>query len=187
MAETKPRTALIVIDAQQEYFAPVGKAVLPGGPAAVKKIAEALAWARQQKLPVIHVVHESTKPGAAIFAPGCPALAIHPDAAPAAGEPVVQKHMPGSFTGTKLEEILRAQGIERVVIAGFMTQMCVDTTTRQAAHLGFQVTVLSDATAAMAVKAPDGETIPAEQVHRTHLGSLSGFLAEVKQLQELTT
>lgn len=183
MAETK--TALIVIDVQQEYFAPTGKVVLPGGPAAAKKIAEALAWARQQKLPVIHVVHESRKPNAPIFAPGSPALAIHPAAQPAPGEPVVQKHLPGSFTGTKLEEILRQQGIERLVIAGFMTQMCVDTTTRQAAHLGFQVTVLSDATAAMAVKGPDGEAIPADQVHKTHLGSLSGFLAEVKSVKDV--
>lgn len=155
MAETK--TALIVIDAQQEYFAPTGKVVLPGGPAAAKKIAEALAWARQQKVPVIHVVHESRKPNAPLFAPGSPALAIHPAAQPAPGEPVVQKHLPGSFTGTKLEEILRQQGIAR----------------------------LSDATAAMAVKGPDGETIPADQVHKTHLGSLSGFLAEVKSVKDV--
>jgi len=156
--------------------------VLPGGPAAVRRIAHALKWAREQKLPVIHVVHESRKPNAAIFAPGSPALEIHPDARPTSGEPVVQKDLPGSFTGTKLEELLRAQGIERVVLAGFMTQMCVDTTARQAAHLGFRVTVLSDATAAMGVKGPEGKTISAEQVHRTHLGSLCGFLADVKPL-----
>ncbi len=179
------KTALIVIDAQQEYFAPIGKVVLPQGPQAVKKIAEVLAWARAEKVPVIHVVHESRKPNASTFAPGSPALEIHPDAQPVPGEPVVQKHLPGSFTGTKLEEVLRTQGIERLLIAGFMTQMCVDTTTRQAAHLGFQVTVLSDASAAMAVRGPDGETIPAEQVHRTHLGSLSGFLAEVKPLKDV--
>jgi nicotinamidase-related amidase len=141
-----PKTARLVIDAQQEYFAPIGKVVLPQGPAAVKKIAEALAWARATKLPVIHVVHESRRPSASIFAPGSPALEIHGDARPVAGEPVVQKHLPGAFTGTRLEE-----------------QMCVDTTARQAAHLGFQATVLADATAAMAVKGPEGETIPAEQ------------------------
>ena len=174
--------ALVVIDAQQEYFAPAGKVVLPGGPAAVARIADALAWARAQGLPVVHVVHESRKPGAAIFAPGSPALEVHPAARPVPGEPVVRKHLPGSFTGTKLEELLRAQAVERVILAGFMTQMCVDTTAREAAHRGFQVTVLSDATAAMAVKGPDGETIPAEQVQRTHLGSLSGFLADVRPL-----
>ena len=177
--------ALIVIDAQQEYFAPAGKIVLPGGPPAVERIADALAWARAQGLPVIHVVHESRKAGAAIFAPGSPALEVHPAARPAPGETVVTKHLPGSFTGTTLEELLRARGVERVLLAGFMTQMCVDTTARQAAHRGFQVTVLSDATAAMAVQAPDGETIPAAQVHRTHLGSLSGFIAEVKPLADV--
>ena len=179
--------ALIVIDAQQEYFAPAGKLVLPGGPAAVEKIAEALAWARAQGLPVVHVVHESRKPGAPIFAPGSPALEVHPKAKPAPGEPVVRKHLPGSFTGTRLEELLRAQGVERVLLAGFMTQMCVDTTARQAAHLGFQVTVLSDATAAMAVKGPDGAAIPADRAHPTPLGSLSGFLADIKPVADVVT
>ena len=66
-----------------------------------------------------------------------------------------------------------------------MTQMCVDTTTRQAAHLGFQVTVLADACAAKAVTGPDGVAITADQVHRTHLGSLSGFLADIKTVDDV--
>jgi nicotinamidase-related amidase len=178
-------TALVVIDAQQEYFAPLGKVVLPDGPAAVKRIARALAWARAEKVSVIHIVHESRKAGAAIFAPGSPALAVHPDAAAVGDEPVYTKHLPGSFTGTPLEETLRKHGVERVIVAGFMTQMCVDTTTRQAAHLGFSVTVLSDATAAKSVVGPDGATIAADLVHRTHLGSLNGFLAEIKTTADL--
>ena len=179
------RTALVVIDAQQEYFAPLGKVVLPDGPAAVKRIGRALAWARAEKVPVIHIVHESRKAGAAIFAPGSPALAVHPDAAAVGDEPVYTKHLPGSFTGTPLEETLRKHGVERVIVAGFMTQMCVDTTTRQAAHLGFSVTVLSDATAAKSVVGPDGGTIAADLVHRTHLGSLNGFLAEIQTTADL--
>jgi nicotinamidase-related amidase len=105
---------------------------------------------------------------------------------PAAGERVITKHLPGSFTGTPLEGALRERGIERLIVAGFMTQMCVDTTTREAAHRGFKVTVLADATAAMEVRAPDGEVIPHDQVHRTHLGSLSGFLAEIKRTDDIT-
>jgi nicotinamidase-related amidase len=180
------KAALLVIDAQQEYFAPIGKVVLPDGPRAVERIARTLSWARGSGVPVFHIVHESRRPGATIFVPGSPALAIHPAATPEAGEPVLQKHLPGSFTGTALEEELRRRAIERVIVSGFMTQMCCDTTTRQAAHLGFQVTILSDATAAMSVKGPDGVAIPHDVVHRTHLGSLSGFLAEVKSSADVT-
>lgn len=154
--------------------------VLPGGPAAVARIARLLEWARATRVPVFHIVHESRKPGAQIFAPGSPALAVHPLAAPREGEPVIQKHLPGSFTGTRLEAELRERGIERVIVSGFMTQMCCDTTAREAAHRGFSVTMLSDATAAMDVKGPDGVVIPHDVVHRTHLGSLNGFLAEVR-------
>jgi nicotinamidase-related amidase len=179
------RAALIIIDAQQEYFAPIGKVVLPDGPRAVARIAETLRWARAQRMPVFHIVHESRRPGATTFAPGSPALAIHDAVAPAAGEPVITKHLPGSFTGTALEAELRALGVERVIVSGFMTQMCCDTTAREAAHRGFKVTMLSDATAAMDVKAPDGGVIPHDQVHRTHLGSLNGFLAEVKRTAEV--
>jgi nicotinamidase-related amidase len=176
---TPERTALVIIDAQEEYFARIGTVVLPEGPAAVARIERALGWARGAGVPIVHIVHESRRPNATTFAPGSPTLAIHPQAAPLGNEPVMRKHLPGSFTGTELEAFLRGRGIERVLIAGFMTQMCVDTTARQAAHLGFQAAVLADACAAKSVTAPDGATIPSEQVHRTHLGSLQGFLAEI--------
>jgi nicotinamidase-related amidase len=111
--------------------------------------------------------------------PGSPALEIHPAVQPAPGEPVVTKHLPGSFTNTGLEEHLRRHGIEQVIISGFMTQMCCDTSAREAAHRGFKVLMVADAMAAMPVKGPDGALIPHDQVHRTHLGSLNGFLATV--------
>ncbi|HEY3068320.1 MAG TPA: cysteine hydrolase family protein [Methylomirabilota bacterium] len=179
------KVALVIIDVQQEYFAPGGRLPLPQGPDAVKQIVRTLDWARDRRVPVFHIVHESRRPQAAIFAPGSPGLAMHPDVKPAAGEPIIQKHLPGAFTGTSLEDELKKRGVEQVVVAGFMTQMCVDTTTRQAAHLGYKVTVLSDATAAMDVKDPDGRVIPADAVHRTHLGSLNGFLAEIKRAADL--
>lgn len=181
------KAALLIIDAQQEYFAPIGKVVLPDGPQAVARIAELLRWARTSNLPVFHIVHESRRPGATTFVPGSPALAIHEAVTPTGGEPVITKHLPGAFTNTPLEAELRRRGIERVIVSGFMTQMCCDTTTREAAHRGFKVTLLSDATAAMDVKALDGAVIPHDQVHRTHLASLSGFLAEVKRTDEVIT
>ena len=125
------------------------------------------------------MVHESRRPNPTTFVPGSPALELHPEARPAGGEPVITKHLPGSFTNTGLEEHLRRHGIEQVIVSGFMTQMCCDTTAREAAHRGFKVLLAADAMAAMPVKGPDGVVIPADQVHRTHLGSLNGFLATV--------
>jgi transcription elongation factor GreA len=151
----------------------------------VARIAVTVRWARESRLPVFHIVHESRRPGAATFVPGSPALAIHDAVTPRAEEPIITKHLPGAFTDTALEAELRRRGIERVIVSGFMTQMCCDTTTREAAHRGFKVTLLSDATAAMDVKGPDGLVIPHDQVHRTHLGSLNGFLAEVKRSDEV--
>ncbi len=77
-------TALLIIDAQQEYFAPLGKLVLPEGPRAVERIALTLDWARRCGISVFHIVHESQRPEG-IFAPGSPALAIHSAVTPAAG------------------------------------------------------------------------------------------------------
>jgi nicotinamidase-related amidase len=181
------KTALLVIDAQQEYFAPDGKLVLPDGPPAVERIAELLAWARAQGVPVVHVVHESRRPNPSTFAPGSPGLEIHAAARPAPGELVLTKHLPGSFTNTGLEEHLRRHGIEQIIVSGFMTQMCCDTTAREGAHRGFKVLMAADAMAAMPVRGPDGVIVPHDQVHRTHLGSLNGFLATVTTSSALTT
>src|SRR5919201_3863080 len=115
------KTALLIIDAQQEYFAPVGKIVLPDGPQAITRIAQVLEWARGHDVPVFHIVHESRRPNPITFAPGSPTLEIHPAVRPRDGEPVIQKHLPGSFTNTSLEAELRRRGIERVIVAGFMT------------------------------------------------------------------
>lgn len=180
------KTAILVIDAQQEYFAPIGRLVLPAGPGAVERIADLLAWARAGGVPVVHVVHESRRPNPTTFAPGSPGLEIHPAAQPVPGEPIVTKHLPGSFTNTGLEEYLRRHGIEQLIVSGFMTQMCCDTTAREAAHRGFKVLMAADAMAAMPVKGPDGAVVPHDQVHRTHLGSLNGFLATVTTSAALT-
>jgi hypothetical protein len=81
---------------------------------------------------------------------------------------------------------LRRHGIEQLIVAGLMTEMCCDTTAREAAHRGFKVLMAADAMAAMPVKGPDGILVPHDLVHRTHLGSLNGFLATVTSAAALT-
>jgi len=81
---------------------------------------------------------------------------------------LLQKPLPGSFTNTNLEAWLKERSIDTVVICGYMTQMCCDTTARQAAHLGFSVEFLSDATGTLQITNYAG-TVPAEQLHRAIL------------------
>ena len=81
---------------------------------------------------------------------------------------MIEKNLPGSFTGTVLEQWLREMDIDTVVIAGYMTQMCCDTTARQALHLGFAVEFLSDATGTLSISNYAG-SVTAEELHRAIL------------------
>jgi nicotinamidase-related amidase len=102
--------------------------------------------AREAHLPVFHIRHEEA-PGAPVFAADGPLVETMPEVAPRGLEPVVVKHSPGSFTNTELGAVLEQFGVRRVVIAGFMTHMCCDTTARQASERGLDVIFLTDGTA----------------------------------------
>jgi nicotinamidase-related amidase len=176
-------TALVVIDIQNDYF-PKGAMELEGADAAGAKAAEALAKFREQGLPVFHVRHLSTRPGATFFLPGTPGAEIHASVAPREGEIVVEKNFPNSFRGTALQNYLDKHKIKNLTVAGMMTHMCVDASVRQAADLGYKVTLLADACATRA-QAFGGETIPARQVHGAFLAALNGFYAKVINTHEL--
>jgi len=176
-------TALVVIDIQNDYF-PGGSMELEGAEAAGAKAGEALAKFRARKLPVIHVRHLSVRPGATFFLPGTRGAEIHDSVKPASGETVVEKNFPNSFRNTPLEEILKGSGVKNLVMAGMMTHMCVDASVRQAADLGYKVTLLADACATRA-QSFGGERIPARQVHAAFLAALNGFYAKVVNAHEL--
>jgi len=178
-----PDTALVVIDIQNDYF-PGGAMELEGAEAAGAKASEALAHFRAKKLPVIHVRHLSVRPGATFFLPGTRGAAIHSSVSPLEGETIVEKNFPNSFRSTRLEEILKGCGVKNLVMAGMMTHMCVDASVRQAADLGYKVTLLADACATRA-QSFGGETIPARQVHAAFLAALNGFYAKVVNAHEL--
>ena len=90
------------------------------------------------------------------------------------GEPLVVKHYPNSFRETNLLDLLKGWGIERVIITGMMTHMCVDATARAAADFGFQVIVAEDACATRDLKYGD-TTIPADHVHKAFLAALKSY------------
>ena len=128
--------ALLIIDIQNDYF-PGGAMALHEPEAAAANAAKLIAAFRQAGRPVIHMQHVSTRPGATFFLPNTPGVEIHASVRPLPGETVMQKHFPNCFRETKLLERLRGAGIGSLAIAGMMTHMCVDTTTRAASDLGF--------------------------------------------------
>lgn len=178
-----PDTALLIIDIQNDYF-PGGAMELEGAEAAGAKAGAAIRRFRERKLPVIHVRHLSVRPGATFFVPGTRGAEIHPLAQPLAGEQVVEKNFPNSWRQTALEKLLKEAGVQNLVVAGMMTHMCVDASVRQAADLGYKVTLLGDACATRA-QSFEGESVPARQVHAAFLAALNGFYAKVIHSHDL--
>jgi nicotinamidase-related amidase len=166
--------ALVIIDVQNEYFAPEGLWALPDAEAALAHIQELLAAARDARLPVFHVVHENLDPQGPVFRPGSRNVEMRAGLDVRTGEQRILKHYPGAFTQTPLEAYLRRAGADTLIICGFMTHMCCDTTTRQASERGYSVWFASDATATRDLKLGD-KVIPHQTIHESTLAVMTRF------------
>ncbi len=170
------KTAVVLIDYQNEYRS--GPLALPDEPAASSAARQLRTWADQAGIAVIHVLHRApaTSP---IFAADSPGAAPIDGLAPAPGETVVYKHLPSAFTGTGLADVLQALGVETLLVAGYMTHNCVDSTAREAFHRGYRVGVVADASATRNLPGPDGKAIPAATAHAAVLAGLGDRIAEI--------
>lgn len=167
------KTALLIIDIQKDYF-PGGKFPLVNPLEAAQKAYMILQCFREHDCPHVHIQHISTKPNATFFISGERGTDIHDSVAHFEGEPIVYKHEPNSFLNTNLLELLKSWEVERVVITGMMTHMCVDATARAASDLGFQVIIAEDACATRDLQYGD-TTIPADLVHKSFLAALKTY------------
>ncbi|WP_048648034.1 cysteine hydrolase family protein [Nitratireductor soli] len=170
------KTALMVIDFQNEYFS--GRMPIPNGTAALSNAKRLVEWADEHGMPVYHVQHV-TPPGAPIFAEGGDTVGFHPDIAPAPHHKIVRKTSVSVFPTTNIDEQLKNANIETLVIAGLMTHACVSGAARDAVPLGYEVVVASDACATRDITGPDGKTMPHESLHSASLVTLSDTFAEI--------
>lgn len=166
-------TALLIIDIQNDYF-PGGKMELEGSMAAALKAGALLQCFREHGNQHIHIQHESRNSGATFFIPGTDGIRIHDTVAHFENEPIVHKQFPNSFRETNLLELLNKWEIERVVICGMMTHMCVDATIRAAADFGFQVLIAEDACATKNLTYGD-VTVPASNVQAAFLAAFKSY------------
>ncbi|MCC7321944.1 MAG: cysteine hydrolase [Rubellimicrobium sp.] len=170
------RTALVVIDMQEEMATRTRSGRDRANPGAEAHIADLLALFRARGLPVVHVHHD--EPGSPV-AFGQPGGAVMDCARPAPGEQVFVKSASSAFAGTGLDAWLRRQGIGRIVLVGAVAAFCVTTSTRVASDLGFQVILPGDALVGFDIPAHDGGRIDAATVLRVTLSLLGADFAQL--------
>ena len=141
------------------------------------------AW-RERNLPVVHIQHCSTEPNS-LLRPELPGNAFKKEVLPLTGEPVFRKTVNSAFIGTGLEQYLRGRDISKLVIVGLTTDHCVSASTRMASDLGFEVTLIADATAAFERSGYDGVHYSGDEIHRVNLVSLDGEFCRVRSTADI--
>jgi nicotinamidase-related amidase len=177
------RAVLLPIDMQQAFDAPSwprrwnpdvdsnGRALLA-------------AW-RAAGRPTIHVRHDSVQPGSTL-APGTPGNLFRPGFDPLDDEPLVTKSVNSAFIGTDLDLRLKRLGAKHVVVFGISTDMCVSTTVRTGASLGWDMVLVPDACDCFDLPDGEGGTIAAAEVQRVHVATLAFEFCRTLSTAELT-
>lgn len=174
-------TALLMIDVQQgvdvlEHWG--GKRGRRNNPQAEANQLGLLRSWRRHGLPVFYTCHDSREQDSPLRS-NLPSGAFKKDLEPHDGETVVRKDVNSGFVGTNLEIALRRRRISRLVLAGFFTNMCVETTARMAGNLGFDTYLVEDACATTNRIGPDGVDHDPELVHALSIASLHGEFCTV--------
>lgn len=168
-------SALIMIDCQNTYRK--GVMQLTNVEPAILEARKLLSKARALKIPVIHIRHDA--------GPGTPydvnaeIGAICDEVAPIAGEPVITKNYPNAFMATELDQQLKNLGVKNIVLAGFMTHMCINSTAHGGFNLGYNVTVVASTTATRPLQAANGKVLTAQEVQDGALASTRDLYAAV--------
>ncbi|HQN64289.1 MAG TPA: cysteine hydrolase family protein [Methylophilus sp.] len=168
-------SALVMVDCQNTYRR--GVMQLTNVEPAIKEAQRLLHMARDLKIPVFHIQHDAGE--------GTPydirseIGQISPEVVPASGEALITKNYPNAFISTSLEAQLKAQGVENIVLAGFMTHMCINSTARGAFNLGFKATVVASACATRSLAGPGGKIIEAQVMHDAALAAIRDLFAVV--------
>lgn len=170
------KSALVVIDFQNEYFS--GRMPIPDGAAALAKTRELITFADSHKIPVYHVQHVAPA-GSPVFAINGQTVKFHPDMQPRPQDVVLQKSTVSVFASTDLDQQLKKAGIQTLIISGLMTHACVAGAARDAAPLGYNVIVASDASATRAITRANGVSIDKDSLHKAALAEVEDTFGDV--------
>jgi biuret amidohydrolase len=194
------RTAMIVVDMENDFVAEGAPLETPAAREMVPKLAEALSSCRAAGIKVIYTTHLHRRDGSDLglfrFAPpiadglalaeGTRGVEIYAELAPRSDEHVIAKHRFSGFFGTDLDMILRGWGIDTVIISGTTTENCCHATARDALFRDYKVVFLSDATATFDYDDVGYGAMSAAEVHRATLVILASSTAHVMSVEDMT-
>jgi biuret amidohydrolase len=195
------RTAMIVVDMQNDFVAAGAPIEAPAARAMVPRLAEALKMCRGLGIRVIFTAHVHRRDGCDMglfddlhppianrdaLVDGTPGVDIYPDLAPAPGEHVIKKHRYSAFFGTDLDIILREWSIDTVIICGTTTENCCQATALDAMFRNYRVVFLSDATATYDYPDRGFGPMPNAEVHHATLVVLAASTAHVMSVADLS-
>jgi nicotinamidase-related amidase len=161
------KRALIVIDVQNEYIDGKFRIEYPPVESSLPKIAKAIDAAQSNGIPVVAVEHVLSS-DAPIFAEGSYGVQLHSVVAERPYELRVTKTLPSVFSAPNFEPWLKEHHVDTLVVIGYMTHNCNDSTAREAMHRGYKVEILSDAAGSLPYK-NNGGSASAEDIYRVTL------------------
>jgi len=172
----------MLIDIQNDYF-PNGNMELHNSNEACENAASILNVCRDNDMHIIHVQHLSLREDAGFFVPNTAGADIHPSVSPQMNEKLIQKHSPNSFLSTDLDEYLKENNINELIICGMMSHMCIDATVRAAKDKGYAVKLIHDACATKELSF-EHYTVSAEDVHHAIMAALNNLYATLYSTSE---
>ena len=170
------KKALIAIDIQNDYFKG-GKMALHHSEQMLNQSNKLIEYANIHAYP-IYIIQHIAEESSSFFVPETKGVNLHPELNISHGTAVIQKHYPNSFRETTLRKELEKEGINELIICGAMTHMCIDTTVRAGADLGYMITLVIDACSTKDLEF-DGNTVAAEAVQTSYMAALDGTFCQV--------
>jgi ureidoacrylate peracid hydrolase len=193
------KTAMIVVDMQNDFVAEGAKLQSKQAHAMVPKLAATLRFCRDKGIRILYTAHVHRKDGCDmglyddLYPPiadrsslvdGTPGVEIYRELAPAPGEHIIKKHRYSAFHATDMDLILREWGITSVVISGTTTENCCHATARDAMFHNYKVAFLSDATGTFDYPDVGWGAMSAAEVHKATLTILAFSTAHVMTAEE---
>ncbi|KAL3440614.1 Isochorismatase-like protein [Aspergillus insuetus] len=179
---TTTDSTLIIIDAQNEYAS--GHLKVENVEQSRKVIADLLTRYRtaDSGKNIVHIVHQ-VPAGAPVFTPDTPLAEEFAELTPKNGEKVITKNYPSSFAKTELHEYLQGLGDvgKKIVLVGYMAHVCVSTTARAGAELGYDVIVARDAVGDRHIPGVDAADLV--KVALSEVGDAFGTVVDAADIQ----